>query len=88
VLNCEVIARAEAHPLRLAILELMLTPPPDGDPAWSAKTVGQALDKSLARTSHHMREMRDRGWLVEVGTRRARGAVETFYRLSDNASLG
>jgi hypothetical protein len=69
--------------LRLAILELMLTPLPDGDPGWSAKTVARALDTSLARASHHMRELRDRGWLVEVGTRRARGAVETFYVLSD-----
>jgi hypothetical protein len=88
VLNWEAVARAEAHPLRLAILELMLTPPPEGDPGWSGKTVAEALGKSLARASHHMRVFRDRGWLVEVGHRRARGAVETFYRLSDNASLG
>ena len=82
MLNWEAIARAESHPLRLAILELLLTSPPDGDPGWSAKTAALALDTSLARASHHMRELRDRGWLVEVGTRRARGAVETFYTLS------
>jgi hypothetical protein len=73
VLDWEAIARAQSHPLRLAILEMMLTPPPDGDPGWSAKTLANAPGKSLARASHHMRELRDRGWLAEVGTRRARG---------------
>lgn len=61
MLNWEAIARADVQPLRLAILELMLTPPPNDDPGWSAKTTARALDESLARASHHMRILRDRG---------------------------
>ena len=78
MLNWEAVARAEAHPLRLAILELLLTSPPDGDPGWSAKTVSEALDTSRARASHHMRVFRDRGWLVEVGQRRGGDVLPTL----------
>ena len=81
MLDWQAIARAELHPLRFAILEQLTTPPPDGDPGWSASTLATALNARLAATSHHMRELRDRGWLVEVGQRRRRGAIQTFYRL-------
>jgi DNA-binding transcriptional ArsR family regulator len=81
-LNWRVIAEAEAAPQRLAILERMTTEPPDGAPGWSAVTIASALSEPLAKTSHHMRVLRDRGWLREVGQRRRRGAIQTFYVLA------
>jgi DNA-binding transcriptional ArsR family regulator len=83
----QVIARAEVQPVRLAILDLVMSEPPDGDPGWSAKTVASALGLSLAAASHHVRAMRGKGLLAQVGEKRqVRGAVQTFYRLSETAS--
>jgi hypothetical protein len=45
VLNWEAIARAQTHPLRLAILEQMVSDPPEGDPGWSAKTLIPVLGR-------------------------------------------
>jgi hypothetical protein len=81
VLHWETVARADIHPLRIAILEQMTAPPPDGDPGWSSSTLAAALNARMAATSHHVRVLRDRGWLVVVGSRRARGAVQTFVAL-------
>jgi DNA-binding transcriptional ArsR family regulator len=83
VLNWEAIARTQTHPLRLAILEQMLSDPPDGDPGWSAKTLTPVLGASLVDVSYHVRTLRDAGLLTEVERRRVRGAVQTFYALSD-----
>jgi DNA-binding transcriptional ArsR family regulator len=85
MLDWEAIARAGVHPRRLAILEHMVMPPPEGDPGWSAKTLATALNVPLAGASHHVRALRDAGLLVEVDTRRVRGAIQTFYALSGTA---
>jgi hypothetical protein len=58
MLNWEAIARSEAHPVRLAILERMLSPPPAGDPGWSASTLAEALGLGLATTSLRARASR------------------------------
>jgi hypothetical protein len=81
MLNWEAVARAELHPLRFAILERLTAPPPDGDPGWSASTLASALNAPIAAPAHHVRALRNRGWLVVVGSRRARGAVQTFVAL-------
>jgi DNA-binding transcriptional ArsR family regulator len=88
MLNWEAIARSEAHPVRLAILERMLSPPPAGDPGWSASTLAEALGLGLATTSHHVRLLRERGLLVELGRRQVRGAMQTFLSLSGAALDG
>jgi DNA-binding transcriptional ArsR family regulator len=88
VLNWEAIARADVHRLRVAILEQMATPPPNGDPGWSASTLATALGAALAATSHHVRTLRDRGLVTEAGRRRTRGTVQTFYVLSRAALDG
>jgi hypothetical protein len=87
-LKWEVIAGAEMHPVRLRLLEQLLVPPPDGDPGWSASTLAETLTLPLASTSHHVRILRERGWLVERGRRQVRGAIQTFFGLSDAAVDG
>jgi hypothetical protein len=82
VLNWEAIARAELHPLRFAILEQLTAPPPDGDPGWSSSTLAAALGAPIAATSHHVRVLRDRGWVVVIDSRQVRGVLQTFYALS------
>jgi helix-turn-helix protein len=73
------------HPHRVAILEAMLAPPPNGDPGWSAKTLAPVLGVSLGDTAYHVRTLRDAGLLVEVDKRQVRGATQTFCRLSREA---
>lgn len=73
------------HPLRLSILERMLSPPPEVDSGWSGKTLARALGAPLSVVSYHVRALRDAGLLTEVDRRQVRGAMQTFYRLSDNA---
>lgn len=84
-LNWEAIARSEVHPARLAILERMLSPPPNDDPGWSASTLAQATKLPLATVSHHVRLLRGGGWPVEIGRRQVGGAAQTFYAVSDAA---
>lgn len=81
-LNWRVIAIGETKRQRLAILERMLTPPPEGDPGWSAVEIAKLHGETLGTTAHHMRLLRDRGWIVEVGTRASRGALQRFYVLA------
>jgi hypothetical protein len=61
----------------------MLAEPAHGNPGWSAVTLTSALGEPLAKTSHDHRVLRDRGWVVEVGERRRRGAIQTFYKLAN-----
>ena len=64
--------------MRLAILDLVMSEPPDGDPGWSAKTVASALGMSLAAASHRVRSMRGKGLLAQVGEKRqVRGGLVT-----------
>jgi DNA-binding transcriptional ArsR family regulator len=88
VLDWEAIARSEVHPTRLAILEQMVSPPPEGDPGWSGSTLAQALELPLATVSHHVRLLRERGLLEVLESRQVRGAMQTFLVLSDAAADG
>jgi hypothetical protein len=88
VLKWEAIARAETHPVRLAVLELMVSAPPGDDPGCSSSTLAETLGLPLPTTSHHVRLLRERGLLVEVGRKQVRGAMQTFLGLSDAALDG
>jgi DNA-binding transcriptional ArsR family regulator len=88
LLNWEAIARAHTHPLRLRILEQTLAAPPEGDKGWSPKTLTPLLGASLGDVSYHVRTLRDAGLLVEVDKRQVRGAMQTFYRLNNDAVRG
>jgi biotin operon repressor len=66
----------------------MVSAPPEDDPAWSSSTLAETLGLPLATTSHHVRLLRERGLLVEVGRRQVRGAMRTFLGLSEAALDG
>jgi DNA-binding transcriptional ArsR family regulator len=85
MLNWEAIARAEGHPVRLALMERMLSPAPEGEPGWSASTLAEALGLPLATVSHHVRLLRQRDLLTVLESRQVRGAMQTFLALSDAA---
>lgn len=74
-LNKSRVVRALSHPLRLRLLE-EITDAGEISPA----ALARRLDQPLATVSHHVRMLRDLGFLELTHTRPRRGAVEHFYR--------
>jgi DNA-binding transcriptional ArsR family regulator len=71
----ESLFKALGHPLRLRIIEA-LTERGEASPVALARDFGLAL----AAVSHHVRVLRDLGWIEISRTEPRRGAVEHFYR--------
>jgi DNA-binding transcriptional ArsR family regulator len=69
------LVRALAHPLRWRILEL-ITERAEASPVQLARE----MEHPLATVSHHVRMLRDLGYVELVRTAQRRGAVEHFYR--------
>jgi predicted transcriptional regulator len=67
---------------------MLSVPPPEGDPGWSGKTLAATLGVPLGDISYHFRTLRSSGLLAVAGRRQVRGAVQTFYRLSPEATIG
>ena len=64
------------HPIRLRIVMAL-----DADPL-SPRGLHERLDVGLSLVAYHVRALRDDELLELVATRRARGSVESFYRLT------
>ncbi|MGA8746639.1 MAG: helix-turn-helix domain-containing protein [Solirubrobacterales bacterium] len=73
-------ARAETHPIRMAIIETIRANP--AEPGWSANKLSQAVQLPLSNVAYHVACLRDAGLIVETGKARRRGAIEHFYALS------
>jgi DNA-binding transcriptional ArsR family regulator len=67
--------KALGHPLRLSILTL-ISERGEASPVELSRT----LDQSLARVSHHVRVLRDLGYIELSRTMPRRGALEHYYR--------
>jgi DNA-binding transcriptional ArsR family regulator len=74
--------KALGHPLRLRIVEA-ITEQGEASPVGLARE----FDQPLATVSHHVRMLRDLGWVELVRTEPRRGAVEHFYRASTRPFL-
>jgi len=80
--NWERLARANTHPLRVSILEVLSL---DGGRTLSPKDLSLELRAPLSTVNYHVTELR-RSNLVEVtDERQVRGAIEHFYRAVDTA---
>jgi DNA-binding transcriptional ArsR family regulator len=77
-LDWEHIARKLVHPARAAILELLAESPR----AMSPSQLAPKLGISVELTAYHFRALHKAELLVEISTRRVRGAVQHFYRLA------
>jgi DNA-binding transcriptional ArsR family regulator len=71
--------KALAHPLRVAILDLMNT----GE--WSPNELKKALDEGLSQVSYHIKVLSDYELIEMTRTEPRRGAVEHFYRAVERA---
>jgi predicted ArsR family transcriptional regulator len=76
-MNWQLLARANTHPLRISILEVLAL---DGGRTLSPSDLSYELRTPLSNVNYHVTELRRTG-LVELASERpVRGATEHFYR--------
>jgi DNA-binding transcriptional ArsR family regulator len=77
VVNWELLARANTHPLRVSILEVLSL---DDGRTLSPKDLSLELQAPLSTVNYHVTELRRSGLVEIVDERQVRGAIEHFYR--------
>jgi predicted ArsR family transcriptional regulator len=80
--NWERLARANTHPLRVSILEVLGI---DGGRVLSPKDLSVELQAPLSTVNYHVTELRTSGLVEVVDERQVRGAIEHFYRVAEPA---
>src|SRR3954454_5010245 len=76
-MNWQLLARANTHPLRISILEVLGM---DGGRTLSPSDLSYELRVPLSNVNYHVTELFRTGLLELAGERRVRGATEHFYR--------
>ena len=79
-MNWERLARANTHPLRVSILEVLSL---DGGRTLSPKELSHELQAPLSTVNYHVTELRNSDLVKVVDERQVRGAIEHFYRAVD-----
>jgi hypothetical protein len=74
--NWERLARANTHPLRVSILEVLNI---DGGRTMSPKDLSLELRAPLSTVNYHVTELRDSDLVEVVDEQQVRGAIEHFY---------
>ena len=81
-MNWERLARANTHPLRVSILEVLGI---DSGRVLSPKDLSLELRSPLSTVNYHVTELRRSGLVEVVEEHQVRGAIEHFYRAVDTA---
>lgn len=81
-MNWELLARANTHPLRVSILEVLSI---DKGRTLSPKDLSLELQAPLSTVNYHVTELRRSDLVEVVDERQVRGAIEHFYRVVDPA---
>lgn len=76
-MNWQLLARANTHPLRISILEVLGL---DGGRTLSPSDLSYELRTPLSNVNYHVTELRRAGLLELASERPVRGATEHFYR--------
>jgi len=76
-MNWQLLARANTHPLRISILEVLGM---DGGRTLSPSDLSYELRTPLSNVNYHVTELRRTGLVELAGERPVRGATEHFYR--------
>lgn len=79
-MNWERLARANTHPLRVSILEVLGI---DGGRTLSPKDLSLELQAPLSTVNYHVTELRESDLVKVVDEQQVRGAIEHFYRAVD-----
>jgi len=81
-MNWQLLARANTHPLRISILEVLAL---DGGRILSPSDLSYELRTPLSNVNYHVTELHRTGLVDLVGERPVRGATEHFYREAKGA---
>ncbi len=84
-MNWERLARANTHPLRVSILEVLSI---DKDRTLSPKDLSLELQAPLSTVNYHVTELRRSNLVKVVDERQVRGAIEHFYRVVEPSENG
>jgi len=76
-MNWQLLARANTHPLRISILEVLGM---DGGRTLSPSDLSYELRTPLSNVNYHVTELRRTGLVELTGEQPVRGATEHFYR--------
>lgn len=79
-MNWQLLARANTHPLRISILEVLSL---DGGRTLSPNELAYELRTPLSNVNYHVVQLLNTGLVELAGERPVRGATEHFYRLSE-----
>jgi predicted ArsR family transcriptional regulator len=83
--NWERLARANTHPLRVSILEVLSI---DGGRTLSPKDLSLELQAPLSTVNYHVTELRHSNLVKVVDEQQVRGAIEHFYRTIESSENG
>lgn len=81
-MNWQLLARANTHPLRVSILEVLAL---DGGRTLSPKDLSLELQAPLSTVNYHVTELAKAGLIGIVRERQVRGAIEHFYSAVDGS---
>lgn len=76
-MNWQLLARANTHPLRISILEVLAM---DGGRTLSPNELSYELRTPLSNVNYHVTQLLESGLIELAGERKVRGATEHFYR--------
>jgi len=79
-MNWQLLARANTHPLRISILEVLGM---DDGRTLSPSDLSYELRAPLSNVNYHVIELFRTGLIELAGERRVRGATEHFYRQAE-----
>jgi predicted ArsR family transcriptional regulator len=74
------LARANTHPLRISVLEVLAL---DGGRTLSPSDLSYELRVPLSNVNYHVTELLRSGLIELTGERQVRGATEHFYRVTE-----
>lgn len=80
-MNWERLARANTHPLRVSILEVLSI---DEGRTLSPKDLSVELQSPLSTVNYHVTELRESDLVKVVDEQQVRGAIEHFYQAIDS----
>ncbi len=81
-MNWQLLARANTHPLRISILEVLAL---DGGRVLSPSDLSHELQMPLSNVNYHVTELYKSGLVELAFKRQVRGATEHFYRPAEGS---
>jgi len=81
--NWQLLARANTHPLRISILEVLNL---DDGRTLSPKDLSVELQAPLSTVNYHVTELAKAGLVEIVDERQVRGAIEHFYHVAQTTA--